>query len=188
MSERDRQALTDELLVEEFKSSRDVRYFEELFARYRRGVYYLCVGFAGNGAVAEELVQEIFLRVYRKIDLFTGGSFRSWFYTLARRHCLNYLEVMPDKPVDDKMGEEAFAERIADPLAAAQVKTVLRALSPPQRICLKLFYIEGYTYKEIAKLTGYAEKEIKSHIQNGRRRFRNIWEDQGAGKKRGADD
>jgi len=60
-------------------------------------------------------------------------------------------------------------------LNAIQIRTILRGLPEQQRICLKLFYLEGYSAKEVAKRTGFTEKQVKSHLQNGRRNFVAAW-------------
>jgi DNA-directed RNA polymerase specialized sigma24 family protein len=48
-----------------------------------------------------------------------------------------------------------------------------------QRICLKLLYVDRYTAAEVARLTGFTGKQVKSHLQNGRRRFRILWDRRG---------
>jgi len=55
-------------------------------------------------------------------------------------------------------------------------EAVLERLPPEQRVALKLFYADGYNYNEIARFLGCPEKRVKSHLQNGRKCFRSIWE------------
>jgi len=59
---------------------------------------------------------------------------------------------------------------------AEQIRIVLDQLAPPQRLSLKLFHLEGYSYREIASLTGFPTGKVKSYLQNGTRRFRLLWE------------
>jgi len=58
---------------------------------------------------------------------------------------------------------------------AAEILAVLSRLPVEQQICLRLFYIEGYSAKEISMLARYSDKNVKSYIQNGRRRFKLAW-------------
>ena len=57
----------------------------------------------------------------------------------------------------------------------AEIRSILAGLPEQQRRCLKLFYIEGYTAKEVAKATSFTEKQVKSCLQNGRRNFLLAW-------------
>ncbi len=60
-------------------------------------------------------------------------------------------------------------------LTAIQIRSILSTLPEQQRHCLKLFYIEGLTAKEVAEETGYSQNLVKSHLQNGRRNFIREW-------------
>jgi RNA polymerase sigma-70 factor (ECF subfamily) len=170
--------LTDEGLIERFQNTKDGACFAEIFRRHKRTINRRCLAVLRDGAAAEDLTQDTFVTAFTKIDLFRGGTFYSWLCTIARHLCLNHLKSAgvardathrPDEvPGTTKSAREA---RTADDVHAA-----LKELSPPQRTCLKLFYMEGYTYREIAKLTGYSGKEVKTHLQNGRRRFELVWE------------
>jgi RNA polymerase sigma-70 factor (ECF subfamily) len=66
---------------------------------------------------------------------------------------------------------------------AIQIRTILRGLPEEQRICLKLFYFEGYSAKEVAERTGFTEKQVKSYLQNGRRNFLSAWNASNKGTK-----
>ena len=59
---------------------------------------------------------------------------------------------------------------------AADVKDVLSQLDARQRIALKLHYVNGYSYEEIARLTGWTRDSVKTHIQNGKRMFKLLWD------------
>jgi len=55
------------------------------------------------------------------------------------------------------------------------IRAVLSELPERQRRCLKLFYIEGFSAKEVANATGWTDKQVKSYLQNGRRNFIRLW-------------
>jgi RNA polymerase sigma factor (sigma-70 family) len=65
----------------------------------------------------------------------------------------------------------------AEMALSGQVRAVLERLPAEQRVALKLFHADGYNYKEIAQFLGCPEKRVKSHLQNGRKQFRSIWEE-----------
>ena len=89
------QELSDEQLVARFQEAGGApagnAWIEELFGRYHRRVALWCYRFTGERDAAADLAQEVFLRVYRNLDGFRGGSkFSTWLYTVTRNHCLNH--------------------------------------------------------------------------------------------------
>lgn len=70
--------LPDEVLVDRLKAEGDVSHFERIFHRYKKQVYAYCLRMSKDGALAEDLAQEVFIRAYYKIGLFRGGRFWGW--------------------------------------------------------------------------------------------------------------
>lgn len=166
----------DEMIVEEFRSTGDNACFAELFRRHRSAIYRCCMVFSRNPATAEDLTQETFTAALLRIDRFTAGSFNAWLRTIARNLCINHVRCSTSlREVSSAEQPERPASSKGDELAA-EVLALLDELPQRQRICLKLFHIEGYSYKEICRFTNYTAKEVKTHIQNGNRRFRLTWE------------
>ena len=168
--------IPDDLLVERFQAARDHTLFAELFRRYRRPVFGACWSVLHDVSAAEDMTQEAFMAALAKIDTYSSGSFSAWIRTIARNLCLNYLKARGREILDgldmstlESGRDAAVSELVGD------IRVVLGALSPPQRRCLKLFCIEGYRHKEIVRLTGFSEKQVKSYLQNGMRRFRIEW-------------
>jgi len=105
----------------------------------------------------------------------------AWLCTIARHLCLNYLEanirlVAPSDPCEEPVCPSDFEHDLA---WMERLESILNQLSAPQRICLKLFYIDGYSAAEVARITGFTGKQVKTHLQNGRRRFKILWEQRG---------
>jgi len=169
--------LADDELAERYLTTGDSACFEELAGRYWHRVLRYCRRVAGV-AEAEELAQETFLRSLAKIDQFRGGSFAGWLLSLARTVCLNrvaksdwgrYVPLEDAPPAaSDGENERVLEDRVRRMLHA------LERLSEPQRLCIKLFDLDGYTYEETARLNGYSLGEVKSHLQNGRRMLRKL--------------
>lgn len=171
--------LTDEGLIERFQSTNDVACFAEIFRRHKRTIHRRCLAVLRDDAAAEDLTQDTFVTAFTKIDLFRGGTFYAWLCTIARHLCLNQLKaawVARDAATSRSDEVPATAKSAREARTVDDVHAALKELSVPQRTCLKLFYMEGYSYREIAKLTGRSEKEVKTHLQNGRRRFELVWE------------
>ena len=89
--------LGDEELISKFRSGRGAPetdpYLNELFRRYSEKVAVWCWRHTGDRELATDLAQEIFLRVFERLDRFEGNArFSTWLYTVARNHCLNALK------------------------------------------------------------------------------------------------
>ncbi len=180
MGLEDVQRLPDEELVERFKATQKNEYFGEIFRRHKRVVFAVCCAILGNRTEAADLTQDTFLRAMVHLDGFRGGILPAWLSTVARHLCLNRLKTgFSLHETDFPAGSGPASD--ADPEAALavgeKVRGILGQLSAHQRIVLKLFYLNGYSYKEIASLTGLSEPDVKTHMQNGRRRFRLEWDD-----------
>lgn len=158
----------------------DRQSFAEIFNRNGKGVFLLCYALVRNRATAEEIAQETFKDALTAIASFRGGSLHAWLARIARNLCLDHLvsaahrlELASPELVADRASDGHFENGI---LAADEVEEVLNELSPPQRICLKLAYAHEFSYGEIAALTGFPASEVRSHLQNGRRRFKLVWQ------------
>ena len=170
----------DEFLVEQFKATRDNQYFDLLVRRHTKRVFNACRKVLNNDAVAEELTQDTFLSAFSHLDDFHGGMFYSWLWRIARNRCVNHLKsaaMARERSDNEALEAMPFQEKPeADFELAEQIRIVLDELAPPQRLCLKLFYLEGYSYREISRITGFLPGNVKSYLQNGMRRFRLLWE------------
>lgn len=172
--------LSDLDLAAHCQQTGDRQSFAEIFDRHGKGVFLLCYALVRNRATAEEIAQETFKDALAAIGNFRGGSLHAWLARIARNLCLDHLvsaahrlEFAEPEAVADRASDGHFEARI---LAADELEDVLNELSPPQRICLKLAYIHDFSYGEIAALTGFPVAEVRSHLQNGRRRFKLVWQ------------
>ena len=173
--------LTDEQLAKRYQLTAESACFDELATRYWPRVVAYCRRVV-PGAEAEEMSQETFLRAMAKLDQFRGGSFAGWLFSLAKTVCLNRVakadwnsSVPMDKGMASTDGEKA---RLIDD-AIRRMRGAMERLPEAQRICIKLFDLDGYNYQETARLSGYSLGSVKSHLQNGRRMLRKLLEDGG---------
>ena len=169
------QDLSEGELVRQFREDGDDAAFAELFQRHRPAVYRGCLAVLRNATDAQDLAQETFLKAREKIEQFRGGSFSAWLFSIARHLCLNYLKSRFTRPeVPDAGASESRASSESYSFAE-EVLAVLEQLPEDQRICLKLFYMEEYSAKEICEIGGYTYNQVKSYIQNGKRQFERVW-------------
>ncbi|MEM9022240.1 MAG: sigma-70 family RNA polymerase sigma factor [Bacteroidota bacterium] len=175
--------MTDLELVEHFRTSGRNRYLGEIFERYAHLVFGLCLKYLESQADSRDAVSQIFEKLIKDLRKHEVKHFRSWLYMVARNHCLmilrerqsgrkrqqRYQEFQPSEAeVAALDGEQGRLEANLTELEAA-----LQDLKAEQRTCLDLFYLQEKCYREVADITGYTLKQVKSYIQNGKRNLRN---------------
>lgn len=171
----------DAEIIEEFLRSDDDELFAVLVQRYRDKVFRLVISILGPAAEAEgeDLVQEIFITVYRKLTTFRGDcSFSTWLYRLSR-----------NRAIDQRRRRRRIASLASDRLSGAaeppsgldlqretersgRSSLLLRhvdRLGEPRRTLVFLHYWMGCTIDEISSLTEIAAGTVKSHLHRARR-------------------
>jgi len=167
----------------------DVRAFDEVYSRYAVMVFNLALRLSGDPDEAADLTQEIFLRVYRHLDGFSGRSaLKTWIFRVALNHCRERLSrfrplTQPIGETADGGGEVAIADPRRDPeeLAVAadlgrQVASALALLPPPFREAVVLRDLQGLSYEEIAAVLGVRVGTVRSRIARGREQLRGLLE------------
>lgn len=162
----------------EEKAERDAAW-EELVRRYRRRVFGVAYKFTGKYEEAEDLTQEIFLRVFRSLDRFDlNAEFGTWLYSVSRNHCIDrYRSSRREREalVDREICLEEYASVRFDPhreLEARDNKQLLtralQALPVKLREAVILRDLHGLSYHEIVGRLGLPEGTVKSRISRGR--------------------
>jgi RNA polymerase sigma-70 factor (ECF subfamily) len=144
-------------------------------------VYRLAYRLTGNRHDAEDLTQEVFVRVFRSLDGYTPGTFEGWlhrittnlFLDMARRRQRIRFEGLGDQAVgllrdDEPTPAQAFDARHLD----SDVQQALEALAPEYRAAVVLCDIEGLSYEEIAVTLGVKLGTVRSRIHRGRAQLR----------------
>ena len=145
------------------------------FEDRRRELLKLCQRTLGASDGAEDAVQQTYLHAYANRSRFDGVNFPGWVARIAQHICIDVLRARwPSRELEDAHGLATTHDEMRL-VNAIQIRTILRGLPEQQRICLKLFYLEGYSAKEVAERAGFTEKQVKSYLQNGRRNFVLAW-------------
>jgi RNA polymerase sigma-70 factor (ECF subfamily) len=168
----------DAALMERLRQ-RDVRAFEELYDRHCRVVYGLVLRILQQASIAEEVVQDIFLQLWRNAAHYdvARGAFQPWLLTLARNRALDHLRLKSERQRRREDQAEPlppaavsapdFAGNLDDQRRAARVRELMSALKPQQRRALELAYFEGLTHCEIAARLEEPLGTVKSWIRMG---------------------
>jgi RNA polymerase sigma-70 factor, ECF subfamily len=142
---------------------------------------------AGGGQDAEDLVQETYLRAYASFGSFRGDNPRAWLAAIclnvarsgARRRRRRPWEVpgpaLPDVPqrsrLDGREGAADVADVVIAGLDGAEVSRCLGLLPEPQRVCIVLMDVAGYTAREAAETLGCPRGTVLARVHRGRRRL-----------------
>lgn len=155
--------------------------WEEIVRRHTRRVYNLCYRFTGNSTDAEDLSQEVFLRVYRTLGSFQSqhGAFATWLSSVTRNLLVDhYRRTRRDRltdSIDDSMeqveikGSAPTPHNIAEHAElSAQLQQALLQLSPELREAVILRDLQGLDYNEVQTVLGVPQGTVKSRINRGR--------------------
>src|SRR5271154_7384563 len=172
----------------------DAEAFQALYDKHKRRVYSLCLRMTANTAEAEDLTQEAFLQLYRKIATFRGESaFSTWLHRLSVNVVLMHLrkKSLPvvsleettqgedDTPKKD-FGAEDLA--LAGSIDRLQLQRAVDDLPPGYRTIFVLHDVEGYEHNEIAQIVGCSIGNSKSQLHKARMKLRDLLKIQRAEK------
>jgi RNA polymerase sigma factor (sigma-70 family) len=150
----------------------DRRMQEELYRRFSPRMYAVCLRYAGNAEEAEDILQEGFIKVFKKLESFRGeGSFEGWvrriFVNTAIEHFRRkrYLQPVTEKEENTIEGKSLSA---LDGLAEKDILALVQQLSPGYRTVFNMYVVEGYTHKEIGDMLGISEGTSKSQLSRAK--------------------
>jgi RNA polymerase sigma-70 factor (ECF subfamily) len=177
------QHITDSELLENYYRDGDNRWLGVLLQRYTILLFGVCMKYLKNEELAKDAVQQVFLKVITEVRKYKVDYFKSWLYMVARNHCLMQLRDKTGKltkGLDENVAIEADAtspalHREHDQLLAT-IEASINELSPEQKTCVTLFYLDKKSYQEISQITGFTPMQVKSYIQNGKRNLRTLVE------------
>lgn len=170
----------DALLLARYLQQADREALGQLLQRYSLMVYGLCLKYLKQPEDARDATQQIFAKVIQDLSRFDVHHFKSWLYKVALNHCrMAWRSRRPYTAAPDNwdlLAPESEATDLEAHLARDRsdrwLQEALPQLPEPQRRCLEHFYLQEMSYRRIADETGFSEKQVKSHIQNGKRNLR----------------
>ena len=150
----------------------DRRMQEALYNRFSPRMYAVCLRYAGNAEEAEDILQEGFIKIFKKLDTFRSeGSFEGWirriFVNTAIEHFRRkrYLQTVSEKEENTIEGKDIS---VLDKMAAKDIMALIKELSPGYRTVFNMYVVEGYTHKEIADMLNISEGTSKSQLSRAK--------------------
>jgi len=167
----------------------DPQAWEEIVQRYHRRIYNICYRFAATADDAQDLTQEVFIKMYRTLDSFDAdrGAFATWITTMTRNLLVDHFRKTKQDRVTDSLDSVASEHEDAMPLGdkiqdagpapdahvqsrevGETVHRALQKLSPDLREAVILRDLQDMDYREIAGVLKVPEGTVKSRINRGR--------------------
>jgi len=167
----------EELTLEMIAAEDKETLIEELMNRYGQEILQLVYSYVNNRALAEDLTQDIFVKVYKGLHTYSGKSkLRTWLWRIAINHCKDFLKSWYNKNVvitenhaehhitNKELVEETVIQKEADD----QLISAVMALPIKYREVIYLYYYQEMAIKEIAELTDAKENTVKTRLRRAK--------------------
>ncbi len=161
--------------------ARDSSAFSYLYDHYSGALYNIILQIVGNGEIANDILQEVFINVWRKVESYdsTKGRLYTWLLNIARNASIDTLR---SRSFQNSRRNQSMPENVDDLLAASVqqnidllgLRKLLEKLKTEQRVLIELAYFKGYTHEEIAEIEEIPLGTVKTRIRTALQQLRAI--------------
>lgn len=145
---------------------------EELYKRFSSKMYAVCLRYASNADEAQDILQDGFIKVFKKLDSYRGdGSFEGWVRRIFVNTAIEYFRrkkyLQPVTEKEENTIEGKYVSAL-DELAEKDILELITQLSPGYRTVFNMYVVEGYSHKEIGDMLGISERTSKSQLSRAK--------------------
>lgn len=173
----------DEDLISAFKQNGNKNAFADLFKNHVNTIYGTCLFYLQDKDEAKDAVMTIFEKLMVDLQKNDIKNFKAWLSFVVRNYCISAIRKRNTTFKNNKSyyeyefkdttyETELKIESIDDETTLQYLQEGLSKLKETQRKCIELFYLKNQSYQQISEFTGYEINEVKSYIQNGRRKLK----------------
>lgn len=173
--------LSDNEIILKYRETSNNRYFGILFDRYYALVFGVCLKYLKDKDDSKDALSKVFEAVMQQVLSDEVHNFSSWLHSVTRNQCLMIIRArtreqhrlknyQAEFAADGDFDDQTFLYEKEEIIV--QMEHKLEELAPEQKLCLRLFFLEDKSYREIAEASGFDEKQVKSYIQNGKRNLK----------------
>lgn len=171
--------LLDEELVKKIIKTNNTKLFAELYDRFSQVVYNKCYSFSKSKEEAEDLMHDVFVHLFIKLNTFKGNSkFSTWLYSFTYNFCVNYVQRNAYKKqekvtvVAEDIKEIDFLEELEDNyllnLKSKKLKIALQLIEASEKMILLMKYQDGMSIKEIQEHLNIGQSAVKMRIKRAK--------------------
>lgn len=158
---------------------KDKKAQKALFHHYKKQLLGLCLRYVNSREIAEEVLMDSFIAVFRKIHTCNTATFEPWLKSIVVHKAIDYYRRHQNDPVFDEMDyvlDKKAETQPAQNLEADELVKMLQHLPAGYRMVFNLYAIEGFQHKEIAERLGISENTSKSQYRKAKARLQEILE------------
>jgi len=171
--------LTDEQIVKLILDEKESGYFEIIYDRYAKKIFNKCLSFTNDKTHAQDLTQDIILKIYLNLKRFSFKSkFSTWAYSIMYNHCVTaYREIdrhrsdMEKYYRDDTYSYHEDTEDMLFQLQVDRLKELLKQIHTEDQMILLLKYQDDFSIKDIQRITALSESAIKMRLKRAREKI-----------------
>lgn len=176
--------MTDEELVAEIVRTKNALLYGQLYDRFSEVVYNKCYSFVKNREEANDLTQDVFIKLFIKLDSFKGSSkFSKWLFAFTYNLFLDYIHIDIEKEIEKQsIPVEEYDHLLIEPsdynlfqLGVVKLKLALEMITPEDKVLLLLKYQDDLTIIEIATVLNIEESAIKMRLKRAKARIIEIY-------------
>lgn len=167
----------------------DEKAFEQIVRKYQQRIRHFFLIQSGDANLSDDLAQETFIRVWMKLNDFRKmAAFSTWLYSIANHlwmdHCkklgtARYVEISPQlKESDTQPAVGATEDDVSIAMEqreeSLRIRQGIARLSPMERSCITLFYLEEFSIREVSSITGQSQTAVKAALSRGRNHLKEL--------------
>ncbi len=176
--------LTNEEIVIRLNEKFEPRLFSDLIERHRATIKNKCFGYVKDKDTAEDLCQDVLVKLYLKMDTFKSGSkFTTWLYSIIHNHCIDFLK-KNRKEMHEEISGELSDEvsdlledevEISNELSEDLLNSLLEQITPQGKLILLLKYKERKSIKEIQTALDISESTVKMRLKRAKDKINKLY-------------
>ena len=173
--------LTDEVLIDRIVNQKEEALYSVLYDRYMDKVFRKCMSFVKNEDVAMDMVQDILLKAYTRLDRFKGNSkFSTWLYAITYNYCVEhyrketrYTQIDINEGADIAEPDDQFLNDLQSS-RTTKLKKALQRISEEDRDLLVMKYYQNVSIKELMDKLQLTESAVKMRLARARQRIKHL--------------
>lgn len=173
--------MTDEDIIKSYQSTGDKTKLTSLFKKYTGDLFGLSYYYLSDRDRAMDVVMDVYEAVLKVVDDKDITHYKAWLMSICRNTCLkrlrdhkSYAQLTDfSESFMEKDDEREYSDELID-----QLMDNIKKLQPDQKVCIEAFYLKKMSYADIEKIFNYDNKAVKSHVQNGKRNLKIMFDKQ----------